>query len=80
MLKYSSDENGVDLEVEGSTADILAEIGTMVKFIHVRLSKNNLIAGIEFTHIIKDKKFWDYVLQPSDADYAIAKYEADEDV
>ncbi len=73
LIFYKSENGKIELEVEGSLVDTMAEIGQLVHLIHIKTSRQNLFSGIEFERIMRDPEFWDEVFKTRPEDQIISE-------
>lgn len=79
MLKIDLDRNKEKMLVGagGSIPEILADLGTAIHIIHIRICRQNLFAGLDFEKAIRNPEFWNAIFKPSEGDSEIFEQEGE---
>lgn len=67
-IEVNQHEGKLKVEVQGSLAEISADLGTVIHAIHVDACNKNIFLGRKFESTFRDPEFWDLVFKPNKAD------------
>ncbi|MBR2540375.1 MAG: hypothetical protein IKE85_06065 [Mogibacterium sp.] len=73
MMYYRTEDGKTELRVKGNLFETISEIGQLVHFVHVKMSKQNIFSGLEFERMMRRPEFWDEVFKARDSDQEIAE-------
>lgn len=75
MIRMAIDRKGgeIRLECKGTFPEIVADLGTLIHMLHLKMSKENFFLGMDFERTFRDPGFWDFVFKPRKEDSELLK-------